>query len=185
MDRDLVVRAQEGDRDAFATLVASSLGRLNAVARLILRDGTSADDAVQDALVDAWRGIRGLRDPDRFEAWLRRLLVRACQDRARRDRRRTVVEIRLLPGDGPVQPDTAHGLAINDQLTRGLGRLTPEQRGALVLVYYLDLPLSEAAQTLGIPIGTLKSRLNRSLTTLRGVLEADEREPAFSKESLA
>lgn len=68
MDRRLVVRAQEGDHDAFSELAASSIGRLTAVARLILHDEYRAQDAVQDALVDAWRDIRSLRDPDRLEA---------------------------------------------------------------------------------------------------------------------
>ena len=185
MDRELVVRAQHGDQEAFATLAAASLGRLNAIARLILRDHSAADDAVQDALVDAWRGIRGLRDADRFEAWLRQLLVRSCRDRARRDGRRRVVEIQILPGDGLSGPDGQLGLATRDQLARGLDRLTLDQRAVLVLTYFLDLPATEAAQALEIPVGTLKSRLHRSLEALRAILESDEREPALAKEWLA
>jgi RNA polymerase sigma-70 factor, ECF subfamily len=97
--RDLVVRAREGDRDAFSELAARSIGRLTAVARMILRNEYAAQDAVQDALIDAWRSLPGLRDPDRFEAWMRRLLVRACFNGARRSTRRDAVEIRLTPGD--------------------------------------------------------------------------------------
>ena len=90
MDRDLVIRAREGDHDAFAQLAARSIGRLNALARLILTDYSRAEDAVQDALVDAWRDFRGLRDPDRFDAWLNRILIRACQN-ARRPGHRTAL----------------------------------------------------------------------------------------------
>ena len=175
MDRDLVLQARAGDRDAFSRLAAGSLGRLNAVARLIVRDDGRAEDAVQDALVDAWRDLRALRDPDQFDAWLYRLLIRACQDTTRRERRRRTVELPLLAIDGPPIPDAQHLTALSDQVERGLRRLTVEQRSVLVLTYYLDLPLGEAAATLGIPLGTMKSRLHRALDALRASLEADER----------
>ena len=185
MDRRLVVRAQEGDHDALSQLAAASIGQLDRMARLILHDDALADDAVQEALLDAWRSIRGLRDPDKFEPWLRRLLVRACYDRAGRDRRRRVVEIRLLTSEGPSIPDHQGRVATRDQLERGLQRLPVEQRAALVLTYYLDLPLAESAQILGVPLGTLKSRIHRSLDSLRAAVEADDREPAPAQESLA
>ncbi len=184
MDRALVIRAQTGDHDAFAALAKGSLGRLTAVARLILRDTDAADDAVQETLVEAWRGIRALRDPERLAPWLHRLLVRACYDRFRRERRRRVTEIRVAPSAEPSTADEQRSVLVRDQLERGLARLHPEQRAALVLTYYLDLPLTEAAQILGIPVGTLKSRLHRSLDALRASIEADEREPARRKESL-
>jgi RNA polymerase sigma factor (sigma-70 family) len=175
MDRDLVFQARAGDRDAFSRLAASSLTRLNAVARLIVRDDGRAEDAVQDALLDAWRDLRGLRDVDRFDAWLYRLLIRACQDTTRKERRRRTIELPLLAIDGPPIPDTQHVTALADEIERGLRRLTVEQRSVLVLIYYLDLPLGEAAATLGIPLGTMKSRLNRALGALRASLEADQR----------
>jgi RNA polymerase sigma factor (sigma-70 family) len=175
MDRDLVLQARAGDRDAFSRLAAGSLPRLNAVARLIVRDDGRAEDAVQDALVDAWRDLRGLRDADRFDAWLNRLLVRACQDTARRERRRRTVELPLFAIDGPPVVDAQHMTALSDEIERGLRRLTVEQRSVLVLTYYLDLPLGDAATTLGIPVGTMKSRLHRALGALRASLEADQR----------
>jgi RNA polymerase sigma-70 factor (ECF subfamily) len=175
MDRDLVLQARAGDRDAFSRLAAGSLARLNAVARLIVRDDGRAEDAVQDALVDAWRDLRGLRDADRFDAWLNRLLVRACQDTTRRERRRRTVELPLFAIDGPPVPDTQHITALSDEIERGLRRLTVEQRSVLVLTYYLDLTLGEAAAALGIPLGTMKSRLHRALGALRASLEADQR----------
>ena len=185
MDRELVINAQAGDNGAFAILAERSLGRLNGVAGLILRDRDAADDAVQEALVQAWRSIRSLRDPDRFDPWLHRLLVRACYDRARGERRRRVVEIKVAPATESETTDAQRAVAIRDQLERGLGKLGPDQRAALVLIYYLDLPLAEAAQILDIPTGTLKSRLHRSLDALRAVVDADEREQAHGRESLA
>ena len=107
MQRDLVIRAQGGDHDAFSALATEVIGGLHATARLILRDVERADDAVQDALMAAWLDIRGVRDPDRFEAWLHRLLVRACYKVAGRDRRREVSEVVLLPADAPTVSDGA------------------------------------------------------------------------------
>jgi len=185
MDRDVVVRARAGDRDAFSMLATASIGRLNAVARLIVRDDGRAEDAVQDALVDAWLDLPALRDPDRFDAWLNRLLINACHNVARRSGRQMRVEVSLLPIDSPAVPDTQTTSAIADEIERGFRRLTIEQRSVLVLIYYLDLSLADAAATLGVPVGTLKSRLNRSLKALRASLEADERLPRYSAEHLA
>jgi RNA polymerase sigma-70 factor, ECF subfamily len=182
MDRVLVTQARDGDHDAFARLVALSVGRLNAIARLILRDQGLAEDAVQDAFVDAWRSLPGLRDPDRFEAWLTRLLVRACQDSRRRVARRWQVEFPLEPGDGPDVADHQAELAVADQLERSLRRLTVDQRTVLVLTYYLDLPLAEAAAVLGVPTGTMKSRLNRAISALRATVDADDRLSARTAE---
>ena len=175
MDRELVVRARSGDHDAFARLVGASIGRLNAIARLMLSDYGLAEDAVQDALVDAWRNLRGLRDPDRFHPWLNRVLVRSCQNVRRRDTRRRHVDLILLGSPEPAQDDVQSSLARADQLERALARLTVEQRAVLVVSYFLDLPLAEAAATLGIPTGTMKSRLARALAALRAAIDADER----------
>ena len=184
MDRELVIRAREGDHDAFAQLAAGSIGRLNAIARLILRDYARAEDAVQDAFVDAWRDLRGLRDPDRFDAWLNRLLVRSCQNARRLDRRRTLAEL-PLGAEGPAVGDTQASVEISDLLERGLSRLTIDQRTVLVLSFYLDLSLADAAAMLGIPLGTMKSRLNRAITALRATIDASERQPVYRAERLA
>jgi RNA polymerase sigma factor (sigma-70 family) len=183
--RDLVIRAREGDRDAFSELVARSIGRLTAAARMILRNEYAAQDAVQDAFIEAWRSLPGLRDPDRFDAWMRRLLVRACFRGAHRRKRVDAVEIRLTPGHEPVIAGHERDLAVHDQLERGLTRLSAEQRAVVVLVYYLDLPLADAAQSLGVPLGTAKSRLNRATSALRASIEADDREPARVGEQIA
>jgi len=95
----LVVRAQAGDHEAFSALAAGSVSRLLAAARLILRDEDRAQDAVQEAMVDAWLDVRGLRDPDRWDAWVRRLLLRGCYRAAKRERNRRVVEVPRALGD--------------------------------------------------------------------------------------
>jgi RNA polymerase sigma factor (sigma-70 family) len=183
--RDLVIRARDGDRDAFSELAAQSIGRLTAVARMILRDEYAAQDAVQDAFIEAWRSLPGLREPDKFDAWMRRLLVRACFKGARRRRRADAVEIRLTPGDEPAIAGIERDLDIHDQLERGLARLSADQRAVVVLVYYLDLPLADAAQAMGVPVGTAKSRLNRATSALRAAIEADDREPSRVREQIA
>ena len=183
--QELVVRARGGDQDAFTELAARSIGRLTAVARMILRDEYAAQDAVQEAFIEAWRSLPGLREPDKFEAWLRRLLVRACFKGLRRSKRAAALEIRLTPADEPAILGNERNLAIHDQLERGLARIPAEQRAAVVLVYYLDLPLADAAQAIGIPLGTTKSRLNRATQALRAAIEADDRVPSHMGERLA
>lgn len=185
MQRDLVVSAKSGDHDAFTALAAGALDRLHRTARLILRDGDRASDAVQEALLSAWLDIRAVRDPDRFDAWLNRLLVRACYRVARRERRHEVTEIHVEGLDAPGPHDTAGAFAVRDQLERGFRRLTAEQRAVLVLRHWLGLPDGEAAIALEIPIGTYKSRLNRATVALRAALEADERIPGMTTESVA
>jgi RNA polymerase sigma-70 factor (ECF subfamily) len=170
--RELVERAGRGDHDAFATLASASATRLDAAARLILRDPELARDAVQNALVRAWRDLPGLRDPDRFDAWLHRLLVNSCLDEARRRRRRPI-EVEIDPIDEPATADTAGHLADRDLVERALTRLDPEHRALVVLHYYLGYPLPEAATTLGISVPAAKSRLHRAMQGLRRTLTAD------------
>jgi len=114
----------------------------------------------------AWRDLPGLRDPERFDAWLHRLLVHACLDLLRRRRRRPR-EVELAVTDGTPVPDIGTDVADRDQLDRALRRLEPEQRAVVVVHYFLGAPLSDTAVTLGIPVGTAKSRLNRSLAAMR------------------
>jgi len=185
MQRDLVLRARSGDHDAFTALAAEAFDRLHRTARLILRSDDRAADAVQESLMAAWLHIRAIRDPDRFDAWLHRLLVHACYREARRGRQREVVEIHMTAPDGRGNGDAQDLTAVRDQLERGFRRLTPEQRAVLVVHHYLGLPDAEAAIVLDIAIGTFKSRLNRASAALRAALEADERTPAVARESIA
>ena len=186
MQRDLVVRASAGDHAAFSELAASAIGGLYRIAHLILRDGELANDAVQNALIAAWRDVRALRDPARFDAWLRRLTVRACYRVAGAERRRAVREVELEPlHDARSVDDDQHLLAARDQLERGFTRLTAEERAVIVLHYYLDLPLAEAADVMGMPIGTMKSRLSRATQALRAAVDAQERASALSTGGIA
>jgi RNA polymerase sigma-70 factor (ECF subfamily) len=174
MDRDLVAAARRGDQAAFMDLVRSRSDRLFGIAIQILRDIDRAEDALQDALVIAWRDLRGLRDPDRFDAWLHRLLVNVCIREASRERRRAM-NLRVLPIDGPAAPDDLLSLADRDQLERGFRRLPPDQRAILVLHHYLGYAPTEIAETLGIPPGTARSRLFNAHRAMRAALEADAR----------
>jgi RNA polymerase sigma-70 factor (ECF subfamily) len=183
VQRDLILRARSGDQDAFTRLAAEAYDRLHRTARLILRNDDVAADAVQEALVSAWLHIRAVRDPDRFDAWLYRLVVRACYREARRNRRHGLLEIRLAPLGMTNMPDAAGPTADRDQLERGFKRLSPEERAVLVVHYYLGMTEREAAAVLDLPIGTVKSRLSRATTALRAALEAEERALVLTKES--
>jgi RNA polymerase sigma-70 factor (ECF subfamily) len=161
-----VERARRGDHEAFASLVRVAFARLDTAARLILRDSELARDALQEAMVRAWRDLPGLRDPDRFDAWLHRLTVNACLDAARH-RRRRAIEVELIPTlDTPI-PDGSGLRAERDELDAALRGLEPELRAIVVLHYYLELTLPETARALGVPVGTVKSRLHRALAGLR------------------
>jgi RNA polymerase sigma-70 factor (ECF subfamily) len=174
VDRDLVEAARNGDRDAYVDLIRVRTDRLFAIAQRILRDIDRAEDALQDALVIAWRDLRGLRDPDRFDAWLQRLLINVCIAQASRERRRTA-NLRVLPVDGPAAPDDLLTIADRDLLERGFRRLPPEQRAILVLHHFMGYQPSEIAETLGIPAGTARSRLHHAHRAMRAALEADTR----------
>ena len=170
--RGLVERAQRGDHDAFSVLAGASIARLDAAARLILRDGELARDAVQEALVRSWRDLPTLRDADRFDAWLHRLLVNACLDILRR-RRRRAVEVELTPIFTPATADFTAAVVDRDLLDRGLRALEPGWRAIVVLHYFLGMPLPDVASALGIPLGTAKSRLHRSIGVLRATVDGD------------
>jgi RNA polymerase sigma-70 factor (ECF subfamily) len=179
VDRDLVEQAQRGDREAFAILARSRGNQLFGIARRILRDVDLAEDAVQQALVIAWRELPRLRDPDRFDAWLQRMLVNASYSEARRKRAWTA-NVRVLPVDGPAGPDGLGSLVDRDEVERGFRRLPPEQRAILVLHHYIGLGLNEIGEVLDIPPGTARSRLHYAHRAMRALLEADARPSAVA-----
>jgi len=176
MDAELVARARTGDRVAFEALAAVTYGRLHRIAQNILGDMDRAEDASQQAVVEIWRKLPQLRDPTRFEAWSYRITVNCCYAEARRTKR-------WLPGhSGERDEDSGAasaitGIVYRDQLERGFRCLPVEQRAVVVLHHYLGLPLNEVASVLGVPTGTVHSRLHRAMAALRAALEADARTP--------
>jgi RNA polymerase sigma-70 factor (ECF subfamily) len=177
VDRDLVEQAQRGDREAFAILASTRGDTLFGIARRILRDVSLAEDAVQQALVIAWRELPRLRDPDRFDAWLKRLLVHACYAEARR-KRAWISSVQVLPVDGPAGPDELASMIDRDEVERVFRRLRPDQRAILVLHHYLGLDSNEIGAVLDIPAGTARSRLHYAHRAMRALLEADARPTA-------
>jgi RNA polymerase sigma-70 factor (ECF subfamily) len=174
MDRELVIRAQQGDEGAFASLAVAAGDRLHAVAHRILRDIDLAEDATQQALLAIWRDLPQLRDPARFEAWSYRLLVRACYAEGRKSRR-WGPNLRLLPVDEPVAADQLSSVVDRDQLERGFRRLSIDHRAVVVMHHYLDLSLSQIADVLDVPEGTVRSRLHYAMRGLRAAMAADAR----------
>jgi RNA polymerase sigma-70 factor (ECF subfamily) len=174
MTRELVERAMHGDQEAFGSLAAASIDRLSGAAGLILHDPDAADDAVQEALVRAWRDLPGLRDPDRFEAWLYRIAVRACHDQLRR-RRREPANQQEQRFEIAMAADEIGGVADRDELATALGGLSDPQRTAVVLHYYVGMSHRQVAQVMGEPLGTVKARLHRSLGYLQAALAANAR----------
>jgi RNA polymerase sigma-70 factor (ECF subfamily) len=169
VDRTLVGRAQRGDRDAYEAIVRAVAPRLYRIAHRIVRDADAAEDAAQQALVTIWRELPSLRDLDRFDAWTYRLLVRACLAESRRRRRAGVVHVTMedaIPADG----DPIAGVDLRDQLARALDELSTEHRVVVVLHHYVGLPLAEIAGILGIPYGTVGSRLHHATRALRASL---------------
>ncbi|OGO57964.1 MAG: hypothetical protein A2Z32_01575 [Chloroflexi bacterium RBG_16_69_14] len=178
MQRDLVREAAGGDQEAFESLVRLSAGRLFAIAYRILRNHDLAEDALQQSLAMIWDELPRLRDPDRFEAWSYRVVVRASVAQARHERRGGPI-VHLLPNDADTitarGPDEFGRIADRDQLERGFRRLTPDQRAVLVLQHYIGLSLAEIADVLGIPVGTAGSRIHHASRALRAALDADDR----------
>ena len=179
--RDLVERAAAGDQAAFESLVRLSAGRLFGLAYRVTRDHHLAEDALQQTLVTIWDELPRLRDPERFDAWTYRLIVRNSLAMAKRERRGGSV-IRLLPDDAETaEPIAPHGtddfgrVADRDQLERAFRRLTPDQRAVLVLQHWNGLSLAEIADVLSIPAGTVGSRIHHATRALRAAIDADDR----------
>jgi RNA polymerase sigma-70 factor (ECF subfamily) len=171
---ELVTRAQGGDEEAFASLAVGIGHRLHAISKRILRDADLAEDATQQALLQIWRELPSLRDPVRFEAWSYRVLVRACYAEGRATRR-WAPNLTVLSRDLPPDNDGITQLWDRDQLERGFRRLSIEHRTVVVLHYYLDQSVDEIGETLGVPAGTIRSRLFYAIRAMRAGLEADER----------
>lgn len=185
MDADLVRRAQAGDRAAFAQIADESLDRFLAIAHRILRDGGLAEDATQAALLGIWRDLPKLREPDRFGAWSTRLLVNACYSEARRARR-WLPNLPLEAAREPAAPDELGPLMDRDLLDRAFHTISVDQRTVIVLHHYVGMPLETVAQTLDIPVGTVRSRMHRGMSTLRDALAVPHQpRPVVSPQEVA
>ena len=182
---DLVERAMRGDRDAFTSIAAESVDRCYALAYRILRDPHRAQDATQQALLGAWRDLPELKEPERFDAWLYRLVVNACYAEAR-SRRRWNAQVTLAPASAAnPEPDLARSVAHRDELEDAFRKLSPERRAVVVLHHHLGYPLTEIASTLGIPVGTARSRLHYAVRQLRAALDDDTCRSCTSQERSA
>lgn len=181
-EEQLVDAARDGDTGAFELLVRAQVDRLYGAARTMLRDPELAEDAVQQALVRAWRDLRSLRQSDRFGPWLQKLLVRACYDEARR-RRRWSAGVRALPV--PEEASLASVVADRELIERGMAALSVDHRVVLTLHFYLELSPTEIADRLGIPPGTARSRLHYALIALRAAVDATARPTGHATGSLA
>jgi RNA polymerase sigma-70 factor (ECF subfamily) len=176
---ELARKARDGDRDAYDILMTEVIDHLYRIARLILRDFDSAEDAVQETLVRCWRDLPRLRDPDRFDAWLNRILMHALTDEVRRHRHfgESVTLLRIEP----IEADSSGTVADRDEIGRVFDRLSMDHRTIVVLHHYLGLTVDEAATTIGIPVGTAKSRLHYATEALRAALDADARSVSASR----
>ena len=174
MDPELVAQAQQGDQQAFEALAETAHPRLYRVARSVLQDDHTAEDATQQALIAIWRYLPRLRDPQRFDGWSYRLLVRACYVEAKHDPK-WLPESAMTGDHEPLASDDYLGVVQRDRLERGFRRLSVEHRVVIVLRYMLDLPLEQVAEALDVSVSTVTSRQSRALRALRAALEADER----------
>ena len=175
-DQALIARSAAGDREAYDALLGSRLGGLYHTALGILRHDADAQDAVQDACVQAWHHLHSLREPDRFDAWLGRILVNACRGRLRIRRRARVREIEMTSADSADAGSGDSGTLAHDVVTtlairRAFERLKPDDRIILALHHADQRPIEEIAALLGIAEGTAKWRLyaaRRALTSALG-----------------
>lgn len=179
MDPQLVLQAQRGNETAFASLALAVGDRLHGLAQRILRDPDLAEDATQQALFAIWRDLPRLRDPGRFEAWSYRLLVNACYQEGRK-RRRLPVPLGPRPLHAVIEDDVSGAVINRDQLERGFRRLSMDHRVVVAMHYFLDLTPDAIADSLGIPAGTVRSRLHHGIRGLRAALDADSRVEAGS-----
>lgn len=161
---ELVVRAKAGDRHAYDELVGPLIDQAFRLAYGMLHDRSAAEDAVQEAATRAWRKLDHLREGTEIRPWFLAIVANQCRNTAR-GRWWSVLRLDIAPATPA--GDFEEQVATGADLRRALRKLAPEHREVLVLHYYLDLPLEEVARIAGIPLGTVKSRINRGVSALR------------------
>jgi RNA polymerase sigma-70 factor (ECF subfamily) len=153
----------------FSSVMVAHVDKAYRLAWAILGDDDEAQDATQEAFIKAWRNRRSLRDPDRLEAWLSRILVNSCRDRLRS---RTRSGARLVElEDVQSAHDHVERASTRDELDRALDSLDPDHRIVVILRFWADLTVDDIAERIGVPSGTVKSRLHHSMRMLRACLE--------------
>ena len=182
-DDALVRRARTGDAAAFGVLVDTRIDRCYRLAWSILSNDADAADATQDALLAAWRQLPRLRDAAAFDGWLNRIVANAAlMARRHRLRLREVSVSPIHPADAPHEPEPPPDLRArtafddvvdNDAIGRGFDRMRPQDRMILVLHHVEERPVAEIARSLGIPVGTVKSRLHAARSALEKAMEAE------------
>ncbi len=170
--RQATAAGQTARREAFELLADRDLDRAYRLAGVILGSGSDAEDATHDAIVYAWRSFAGLRDQSRFEAWFQRILVNVCRDRLRKRARTPVTELTLA--DSIAQPGGFANVDDRLVLDRAFARLSPDQAITVVLRFHADLTLDDVAARMGIPVGTVKSRLHSALAAMQVALTGPE-----------
>ncbi|HEX8036314.1 MAG TPA: sigma-70 family RNA polymerase sigma factor [Ktedonobacterales bacterium] len=174
MEHELIARAQQGDTLAFRELVEAYSGLAWRTARVLLRDSARAEDATQEAWLDVWQNLHRFELGRPFRSWLLTLLANRCRMIARRHTP-TVTPLTQDDEDLLIGTDTTSEPALQretgDELRAVLAALPPDQQHVLELRYFADLDLAEIASLTGVPLGTVKSRLHRSLYAVRARLQ--------------
>jgi len=170
------LRAVDVRADAFRRLVDGHLDVAYRLAAVILNDRIEAEDAVHEAAMAAWRSFAELRDPARFDAWFQRILVNECRDRLRTRARHRWVDVghELVEAQHPLIADASEAIAARDAVDRALAALRPDEQIVITLRFHADLTVPGIAEMLGIPPGTVKSRLHHALGRLRAAIEVAE-----------
>jgi RNA polymerase sigma-70 factor (ECF subfamily) len=170
---DLVRRAARGDALAFERLLATRADHAFRIAQAMLGDESEARDATQDAFVSAWRELPRLRDPERFDPWLRRILVNACRAQMRVRKRVREIRLDLIVDPAAPGPGLSEQVGATDMLARAFDRLDGDRRALLVLHYLDHASVEQIAASLGIPTGTVKWRLHDAREALQRALVAE------------
>ncbi|MBI4785982.1 MAG: sigma-70 family RNA polymerase sigma factor [Chloroflexi bacterium] len=188
-ERDLIARAQRGDAQAYESLVRQHEQLAFRAAYLITHDAAEAADAAQDAFLRAYRALNSFKLGQPFRPWLLRIVTNQALNRVKAAQRRTRMseryahELEMNPRD-PSPDQTLAEKEAHARLLDAVTRLSADEQALVSLRYFLELPESEVAETLGVPLGTIKSRLHRTLARLREIIQREfpDLEPVISEQ---